>query len=87
MKVRENSKIKRNSADYEIIKRQVLDLYVITQNATTARPLEELWTAMSLQLALIGVRQTSLKERSMWLTWIIREQNYHVSIMQYYTLN
>lgn len=34
MKVRENSKIKRNSAEYEVIKRQALDLYVITQNAT-----------------------------------------------------
>lgn len=34
MVIRENSKIKRGSAEYEIIKRQVLDLYVITENAT-----------------------------------------------------
>ena len=38
MKVRENSKIKRNR-QITIIKRQVLDLYVITQNATTATTL------------------------------------------------
>lgn len=34
MKIRENSKIKRGSAEYENIKRWVLDLYIITENAT-----------------------------------------------------
>lgn len=33
MIVRENARIKRGSAEYEVIKRQVLDLYVITENA------------------------------------------------------
>lgn len=40
MIVRENAKIKRGSAEYEVIKRQVLDLYVITENATACY---ELW--------------------------------------------
>lgn len=34
MKIRENSRVKRGSARYEVIKRQVLDLYVVTDNAT-----------------------------------------------------
>lgn len=34
MKVRENARLKRGSAEYEVIKRQVLDLYIITENAT-----------------------------------------------------
>ena len=33
MIVRENARIKRGSVEYEVIKRQVLDLYVITENA------------------------------------------------------
>lgn len=40
MIVRENARIKRGSAEYEVIKRQVLDLYVITENATACY---ELW--------------------------------------------
>lgn len=35
MIVRENAKLKRGSAEYEVIKRQVLDLYIITENATS----------------------------------------------------
>lgn len=35
MKTRENNSIKRGSAEYEVIKRQVLDLYIITENAST----------------------------------------------------
>lgn len=35
MVVRDNNRIKRGSAEYEIIKKQILDLYVITENATT----------------------------------------------------
>ena len=34
MIVRENARVKRGSAEYEVIKRQVLDLYVISENAT-----------------------------------------------------
>ena len=34
MEIRENAKLKRGSAEYEVIKRYVMDLYVITENAT-----------------------------------------------------
>lgn len=34
MIVRENGKLKRGSAEYDIVRRQVLDLYIITENAT-----------------------------------------------------
>lgn len=35
MIVRENSRIKRGSAEFEVIKKQILDLYIITDNATS----------------------------------------------------
>jgi len=35
MKVRETAKLKRGSAEYEVVKRQVLDLYIITENASS----------------------------------------------------
>lgn len=36
MKVRENARLKRGSAEYEVVKRNVLDLYIITENATAS---------------------------------------------------
>lgn len=33
MKIRENNSIKRGTAEFEVIKRQCLDLYIITENA------------------------------------------------------
>lgn len=34
MKIRENNSIKRGTAEFEVIRRQCLDLYIITENAT-----------------------------------------------------
>jgi len=72
MKVRENNKIKRGSAEYEIIKRQILDLYIITENATVCY---DLW-----RRAIDGEEFSGETNRSSAAAWVKREE--HVAYME-----
>lgn len=72
MKVRENSKIKRGSAEYEVIKRQVLDLYVITENASVCY---DLW-----RRAIDGEDFGGETKRASAYAWFKRDE--HVAYME-----
>lgn len=72
MKVRENSRIKRGSAEYEIIKRQVLDLYIITDNASSCY---NLW-----RRSIDGEDFEGEINRSSASAWFKREE--HVAYME-----
>lgn len=71
MRVRENSSIKRGSSQYETIKTNVLDLYVITKNATMCYEL--------FRRAIDGAEYSEVK-RSSASAFFKREE--HVAYME-----
>ena len=72
MEIRENAKLKRGSAEYEVIKRQVLDLYVITENATACYEL--------FRRAVDGEEYKDTAKRGTASAFFKREQ--HVAYME-----